>query len=77
MRGCRQPLPVLLGRYNYLPVRPFSTERILDIAAAGPHATRVGLVSIALCDHPDIELILERLVAVTWRQSGVIATRPI
>src|SRR6185295_20342392 len=30
--------------------------------AARPHSNRVGLVSIALCDHPDIELILARLV---------------
>jgi radical SAM superfamily enzyme YgiQ (UPF0313 family) len=49
--------------YNYLPVRPFDTERILALAeAARPHATRVGLVSIALCDHPDIVLILEKLL---------------
>src|SRR6202011_3177948 len=29
--------------------------------AARPFANRVGLVSIALCDHPDIERILARL----------------
>src|SRR5690606_20682066 len=41
----------------------FPTERILEIArAARPHATRVGLVSIALCDHPEIVPILERLL---------------
>ena len=44
-------------------MRPFRTDRILEIAeAARPHANRVGLVSIALCDHPDIVRILERLV---------------
>ena len=30
--------------------------------AARPHASRVGLVSIALCDHPEIERILARLL---------------
>jgi radical SAM superfamily enzyme YgiQ (UPF0313 family) len=44
-------------------VRPFSAERILEIAAAArPHANRIGLVSIALCDHPEIERILSTLV---------------
>jgi radical SAM superfamily enzyme YgiQ (UPF0313 family) len=34
----------------------------LDLAAAARvHASKVGLVSIALCDHPDIERILARL----------------
>jgi radical SAM superfamily enzyme YgiQ (UPF0313 family) len=63
VRGCANLCRFCWAGYNYLPVRPFSTARILEIAeAARPHATRIGLVSIALCDHPDIELILERLV---------------
>ena len=63
VRGCANLCRFCWAGYNYLPVRPFSTERILEIAAAArPHANRVGLVSIALCDHPDIELILRRLV---------------
>jgi radical SAM superfamily enzyme YgiQ (UPF0313 family) len=46
-----------------LPVRPFPVDRILALAeAARPYARRVGLVSIALCDHPDIEPMLRRLV---------------
>ena len=62
VRGCANLCRFCWAGYNYLPVRPFSTERILEIAeAARPHANRVGLVSIALCDHPDIEHILERL----------------
>jgi radical SAM superfamily enzyme YgiQ (UPF0313 family) len=49
--------------YNYLPVRAFPKDRILQLAAeARPHSSRIGLVSIALCDHPDIEEILTRLV---------------
>jgi radical SAM superfamily enzyme YgiQ (UPF0313 family) len=44
-------------------VRAFPKERILQLAErARPHSSRVGLVSIALCDHPDIEEILTRLV---------------
>jgi radical SAM superfamily enzyme YgiQ (UPF0313 family) len=63
VRGCANLCRFCWAGYNYLPVRPFPTHRILEIAeAARPHATRVGLVSIALCDHPDIELILRRLV---------------
>src|SRR5205085_7038413 len=38
-------------------------DRILQLAEeARRHATRVGLVSIALCDHPDIDRILARLL---------------
>ena len=45
----------------------FPKERILQLAeAARAHSDRVGLVSIALCDHPDIEEILERLVAMGY-----------
>ena len=63
VRGCANLCRFCWAGYNYLPVRPFSTERILQIAeAARPYANRVGLVSIALCDHPDIEHILERLI---------------
>jgi len=67
VRGCANLCRFCWAGYNYLPVRPFSTSRILDIAeAARPHANRVGLVSIALCDHPDIALILSRLVAMGY-----------
>jgi radical SAM superfamily enzyme YgiQ (UPF0313 family) len=63
VRGCANLCRFCWAGYNYLPVRPFSTTRILEIAeAARPISDRVGLVSIALCDHPDIELILGRLV---------------
>jgi radical SAM superfamily enzyme YgiQ (UPF0313 family) len=70
VRGCANLCRFCWAGYNYLPVRPFSTARILEIAAqARPHADRVGLVSIALCDHPDIEHILERLLAMGYRIS--------
>ena len=67
VRGCANLCRFCWAGYNYLPVRPFSTSRILELAEqARPHANRVGLVSIALCDHPDIELILERLLAMGY-----------
>jgi radical SAM superfamily enzyme YgiQ (UPF0313 family) len=67
VRGCANLCRFCWAGYNYLPVRPFSTTRILELAeAARPHASRVGLVSIALCDHPDIVHILERLVAMGY-----------
>lgn len=62
VRGCANLCRFCWAGYNYLPVRPFPTNRILELAeAARPHASRVGLVSIALCDHPEIERILARL----------------
>ena len=62
VRGCANLCRFCWAGYNYLPVRPFPTGRILQLAeAARQYASRVGLVSIALCDHPDIERILGRL----------------
>ncbi|NQW02872.1 MAG: radical SAM protein [Acidobacteria bacterium] len=67
VRGCANLCRFCWAGYNYLPVRPFDTQRILEMAeAARPYATRVGLVSIALCDHPDIVLILEKLLAMGY-----------
>ena len=67
VRGCANLCRFCWAGYNYLPVRSFSTDKILAIAeAARPHANRIGLVSIALCDHPDIVTILERLVAMGY-----------
>src|SRR5687768_1662829 len=67
VRGCANLCRFCWAGYNYLPVRAFPKERILQLAeAARPHSDRIGLVSIALCDHPDIEEILERLVAMGY-----------
>jgi radical SAM superfamily enzyme YgiQ (UPF0313 family) len=63
VRGCANLCRFCWAGYNYLPVRAFPTDRILQLAElARVHANRVGLVSIALCDHPDIERILARLL---------------
>ncbi len=62
VRGCANLCRFCWAGYNYLPVRAFSTDRILDLArTARQHSARTGLVSIALCDHPDIEHILRSL----------------
>ncbi len=63
VRGCANLCRFCWAGYNYLPVRAFPTERILQLAReARTHSSRVGLVSIALCDHPDIERILANLL---------------
>ena len=63
VRGCANLCRFCWAGYNYLPVRAFPKDRILALAEqARAHSARAGLVSIALCDHPDIEEILTRLV---------------
>jgi radical SAM superfamily enzyme YgiQ (UPF0313 family) len=67
VRGCANLCRFCWAGYNYLPVRAFPTERILDLAQrARPYANRTGLVSIALCDHPDIEHILRSLKGMNY-----------
>ena len=63
VRGCANLCRFCWAGYNYLPVRSFPKDRILDLARqARSYSDRVGLVSIALCDHPQIEEILTQLV---------------
>ncbi|HVD93226.1 MAG TPA: radical SAM protein [Vicinamibacterales bacterium] len=63
VRGCANLCRFCWAGYNYLPVRPFPADRILELAkAARAHANKVGLVSIALCDHPEIDRILTGLM---------------
>jgi radical SAM superfamily enzyme YgiQ (UPF0313 family) len=67
VRGCANLCRFCWAGYNYLPVRAFPLERILDLAErAKAHASRAGLVSIALCDHPHIEELLTRLVSMGY-----------
>jgi radical SAM superfamily enzyme YgiQ (UPF0313 family) len=62
VRGCANLCRFCWAGYNYLPVRAFPADRILQLAEqAKKYANRAGLVSIALCDHPEIERILSRL----------------
>src|SRR5262249_33984957 len=67
VRGCANLCRFCWAGYNYLPVRAFPADRILDLAReARAHASRAGLVSIALCDHPDIERILSGLLGMGY-----------
>ena len=67
VRGCANLCRFCWAGYNYLPVRAFPADRILELAAAArTHSSRVGLVSIALCDHPEIERILADLLAMGY-----------
>jgi radical SAM superfamily enzyme YgiQ (UPF0313 family) len=59
VRGCANLCRFCWAGYNYLPVRAFPADRILARAKmARAHSSHAGLVSIALCDHPEIERIL-------------------
>jgi radical SAM superfamily enzyme YgiQ (UPF0313 family) len=63
VRGCANLCRFCWAGYNYLPVRAFSADRILELAReARVHSAKAGLVSIALCDHPEIERILTGLL---------------
>ena len=63
VRGCANLCRFCWAGYNYLPVRAFSADRILELARdARRHSAKAGLVSIALCDHPEIERILTGLL---------------
>jgi radical SAM superfamily enzyme YgiQ (UPF0313 family) len=63
VRGCANLCRFCWAGYNYLPVRAFSADRILELAGeARKYSARAGLVSIALCDHPEIERILRGLI---------------
>ncbi len=63
VRGCANLCRFCWAGYNYLPVRAFPTDRILELAQrARKYSGRAGLVSIALCDHPDIDRILRSLI---------------
>jgi radical SAM superfamily enzyme YgiQ (UPF0313 family) len=70
VRGCANLCRFCWAGYNYLPVRSFPADRILQLAReARPYASRVGLVSIALCDHPEIERILSGLLEMGYQIS--------
>src|SRR5690242_6343069 len=67
VRGCANLCRFCWAGYNYLPVRPFPADRILELARqAKPWSNRAGLVSIALCDHPEIERILAGLAGMGY-----------
>jgi len=61
-RGCPMGCRYCWAGYRYLPQRAFPAGRILDLARlARPHTGRIGLVSTAVCQHPDIQALLAEL----------------
>src|SRR5499426_711268 len=63
VRGCANLCRFCWAGYNYLPVRAFPKDRILQLAGnARQYSNHAGLVFIELCEHPEIEEILTQLV---------------
>ncbi|MBN2431182.1 MAG: radical SAM protein [Acidobacteria bacterium] len=61
-RGCPMGCRYCWAGFRYLPHRAFPGERILELARhARPHTDRIGLVSTAVCQHPDIHHLLAAL----------------
>jgi radical SAM superfamily enzyme YgiQ (UPF0313 family) len=61
-RGCPCMCRFCWAGYNYLPVRGFSRAEIVSRAREVRGVTgKIGLVSTAVCDHPEIEGIVDDL----------------
>ena len=69
-RGCPCMCRFCWAGYNYLPVRGFSRADIIARAReVRPHASKIGLVSTAVCDHPEIEAIVDDLAGMKYEVS--------
>jgi len=69
-RGCSQGCRFCWAGYNYYPPRVVPAKDILAKAAEWRSKTdRIGLVSTAVCDHPEISTILRELRAMDYRIS--------
>ena len=69
-RGCPCMCRFCWAGYNYLPVRGFSRREIVDRAReVRAHTSRIGLVSTAVCDHPEIEAIVNDLASLGFEVS--------
>ncbi len=66
-RGCPCLCRFCWAGYNYLPFRTFARERIVAAARdARPVTDRIGLVSTALCAHPELDGLLDDLVGLGY-----------
>jgi radical SAM superfamily enzyme YgiQ (UPF0313 family) len=69
-RGCPCMCRFCWAGYNYLPVRGFSRKEIVDRAREVRAVTnKVGLVSTAVCDHPEIGGIVDDLAGLGYEVS--------
>src|SRR4051812_617022 len=69
-RGCPCMCRFCWAGYNYLPVRGFSRDQIISRAReVRAHASKIGLVSTAVCDHPEIEAIVDDLASLDYEVS--------
>lgn len=69
-RGCSQGCRFCWAGYNYYPPRVVPARDILAKAAEWRGKTnKIGLVSTAVCDHPEISTILRELRAMDYRIS--------
>ncbi len=69
-RGCPCMCRFCWAGYNYLPVRGFSRSEIVGRAReVRGHASKIGLVSTAVCDHPEINDIVDDLAAMDYEVS--------
>jgi radical SAM superfamily enzyme YgiQ (UPF0313 family) len=69
-RGCPCMCRFCWAGYNYLPVRGFSRKVIVDRAREVRAFTRrIGLVSTAVCDHPEIDGIVDDLAGLDYEVS--------
>jgi radical SAM superfamily enzyme YgiQ (UPF0313 family) len=69
-RGCSQGCRFCWAGYNYYPPRVVPAKDILSKAREWRSKTdKIGLVSTAVCDHPEISTILRELRAMDYRIS--------
>lgn len=69
-RGCSQGCRFCWAGYSYYPPRVVPAKNILAKAAEWRNKTnKIGLVSTAVCDHPEISIILKELRAMDYQIS--------
>jgi radical SAM superfamily enzyme YgiQ (UPF0313 family) len=69
-RGCPCMCRFCWAGYNYLPVRGFTRGELVERAReVRGVADRIGLVSTAVCDHPEIDGIVDDLAGMDYEVS--------
>ncbi len=69
-RGCPCMCRFCWAGYNYLPVRGFTRAELVERAREVRRFTKkIGLVSTAVCDHPEIEGIVDDLAGMDYEVS--------